>query len=137
METICFNSLVRSATPETEREVIVAPVTAVLEQGHVYVHCRFRNGPMETLIRIWSSTVLIDRSSGSRSSLIHAEQISIAPVWTPVPPNREFRFLLIFQALPAGCTVFEMLEDIPEIGGFHVTGIIRNESDIYHVDLGD
>lgn len=137
MKTEVCNQPLRNAAPETEREVVVVPRTAVLEQGHVYVHCRFRNGPMETLIRIWSSTVLIDRSSGSRSSLIHAEQISIAPAWTPVAPNREFRFLLIFQALPAGCTVFDMLEDIPETGGFHVSGIIRNESDIYHVELGD
>ena len=136
MSLSSHTTIIRCSAPETEGEVVVVPRIAVLEQGHVYVHCRFRNGPMETLIRIWSSTVLIDRSSGSRSPLVHAEQISIAPVWTPVPPNREFRFLLIFQALPAGCTVFDMLEDIPETGGFHVSGILRNESDIYHVELG-
>lgn len=135
MKNHAFKFPVQSGAPDTEKEVVAVPRIAVLEQGNVYVHCHYPNGPLEMMIRIWRSTFLIDQASGSRSPLLHAENITLAPAWTPVPPNREHRFLLIFQALPAGCTMFDLLEDIPESGGFHVSSILRNESDIYHVVL--
>ncbi len=87
------------------------------------------------LIRIWRSTFLVDRASGSRSQLIHAENISYAPMWTMIPKKGEFSFLLIFSALPKGCTVFDLLEDIPQTGGFFIQGIQRNQLDVYHVDI--
>jgi hypothetical protein len=125
--------------PETlkEKQVGLAEKTIVLEQGHVYVHCHFKNGSADNLIRIWRSTYLIDCGSGERSSLAHAEHISIAPEWTKMPKNRIFRFLLIFNALPKSCTMFDLLEDIPEFGGFVVRDILRNKSDVYHVFLND
>lgn len=119
--------------PETE--VAVAEQTMILEQGHIYVHCYFKNGANENLIRIWKSTVIIDRASGVRAPLIHAENISYAPAWTRVPVNSEFRFLLIFESLPTTCVSFDLLEDIPEEGGFFVGGILRNQTDVYHVRL--
>ena len=121
--------------PETETETLEEVMTVTLEQGHVYVHCHFNNGPQESLIRIWKSTYLIPKGSSERSELIHAENISIAPVWTRMPKNREFRFLLIFSGLPSDCTVFDLVEDIPEPGGFFAGNITRNSSDVYHVWL--
>ena len=121
--------------PETETETLEEVMTVTLEQGHVYVHCHFNNGPQESLIRIWKSTYLIPKGSSERSELIHAENISIAPVWTRMPKNREFRFLLIFSGLPSDCTVFDMVEDIPEPGGFFAGNINRNSTDVYHVWL--
>jgi hypothetical protein len=123
--------------PLTEEKVLLAEQPVVLEQGHVYVHCHFNNGAEENLIRIWRSTFLIDQGSGQRSALVHAENITIAPQWTPVPKNKSFRFLLIFNALPNTCSMFDMLEDIPEQGGFFIRDILRNESDVYHVHLND
>lgn len=89
----------------------------------------------EMLIRVWRSTYLIDRISGVRSELIHAENISYAPQWTVIPGKITFSFLLIFTALPKDCTVFDLLEDIPQAGGFFVSGIKRNALDVYHVDI--
>ena len=123
--------------PVTEEKVLLAEQTIVLEQGHVYVHCHFNNGAADNLIRIWRSTYLIDQGSGHRSALVHAENITIAPQWTPVPKHKTFRFLLIFNALPSSCSMFDMLEDIPEQGGFFIHDILRNESDVYHVYLND
>ena len=123
----------RNSDPLTEEAVDMR--TLVVEQGHIYVHCYFPNGPHESLIRIWKSTFLIDRSSGVRAGLIHAENISYAPVWTRMPANRPFRFLLVFSGLPASCTFFDLVEEIPEPGGFFVGDILRNERDVYHVDL--
>jgi hypothetical protein len=107
----------------------------VLEDSYVYVHCHFTNEGDDTLIRIWRSTFLIDKDSGSRSSLVHVENISFAPVWTWVPANQPFDFLLVFNALPKGCTRFDLLEDIPQAGGFFVGDIQRNPRDVYHIHI--
>ena len=119
----------------TSTEVVTATETVTLEAGHVYVHCYFKNTFTNMMIRIWKSTFLIDQGSGTKSELVHIENISYAPEWTAVPDNQLFHFLLIFSALPKSCVKFDLLEDIPQSGGFHVTDIMRNEQDVYRVDL--
>lgn len=78
---------------------------------------------------------LIDKVSGARSELVHAEKISFAPQWTIIQGKITFSFLLIFSALPKDCKAFDLVEDIPQAGGFFVSGIKRNELDVYHVDI--
>jgi hypothetical protein len=56
-------------------------------------------------------------------------------MWTEVPNNALFRFLLIFEALPKGCNIFDLVEDIPQPGGFFVSDIMRNATDVYHVHI--
>jgi hypothetical protein len=114
-------------------ETIVAEETVVLEQSHVYVHCYFNNTVKDMLIRIWKTTFLIDKTSSHRSKLVHIENISYAPQWTAIPENKLYQFLLIFEALPKGCEVFDLLEDIPQPGGFFIADIMRNKKDVYHV----
>ena len=121
--------------PVVEPDVLLSIDPNVLEDAYVYVHCYFKNDMNEMLIRIWRSTFLIDRTSGSRSELIHAENISFAPQWKMIPGNTTFSFLLIFAALPKDCKVFDLLEDIPQSGGFFISNIRRNELDVYHVDI--
>jgi len=125
--------------PIIKEKPIVETATAeqvnVLEESHVYVHCYFNNTVKDMLIRIWKTTFLMDTFSGHRSKLVHAENISFAPVWTSIPDNSLYQFLLIFEALPKGCEVFDLLEDIPQPGGFFVPGIIRNQKDVYHVHI--
>ena len=116
-------------------ETLLAEETVVLEESHVYVHCYFNSTTDNLLVRIWKSTFLIDRNSSHRSKLVHIENISYAPQWTPVPPNVLYQFLLIFESLPKGCEVFDLLEDIPQPGGFFVSGIMRNKKDVYHVHI--
>lgn len=116
-------------------ETITAEETTVLEESHVYVHCYFNNTVDDMLIRIWKTTFLIDTYSGHRSKLIHAENISYAPQWTQVSGRTLFRFLLIFEALPKGCEVFDLLEDIPQPGGFFISAIMRNQKDVYHLHI--
>lgn len=121
--------------PAVEVDVLTSIDPSVLEDSHVYVHCYFSNTSDDMLIRIWSSTYLIDRASGARSALIHAENISYAPQWTMIPKKGIFSFLLIFSGLPKDCVAFDLLEDIPQSGGFFIQGIKRNELDVYHVDI--
>jgi hypothetical protein len=109
-------------------------LSQVHEERVVIVHCSY-TAALTGGIRIWTSTVLIDRQSGSRSRMLHAENITIAPVWMEVPAGVTARFTLIFAPLPAGCEIFDLYEDIPQAGGFHIRDIRRNKSDIYNVTI--
>lgn len=121
--------------PDVDAEVLSRVDTATLEDSFVYVHCYFQNKWENMLIRIWKTTFLVDHLSGARSRLLHAENISIAPVWTQIPDGREYNFLLIFSGLPKNCYRFDLIEEIPEPGGFHVRDIPRNETDVYHITI--
>ena len=121
--------------PEVGVETLTSIEPTILEDSFVYVHCYFKNQYKDMLIRIWKSTFLIDKGSSARSKLVHAENISLAPVWTQIPDGISYSFLLIFSSLPKSCQQFDLLEDIPQPGGFFVEGISRNEKDVYHIDL--
>jgi hypothetical protein len=121
--------------PEVEDKVLASIEPSTIEDSYVYVHCYFDNSYEEALIRIWKTTFLIDLVSGAKSSLVHAENISIAPLWTIIPDNRVHTFILIFSALPKTCKVFDLVEEIPQPGGFHVRNIQRNGTDVYHVTM--
>lgn len=110
---------------------------AVSEQSFVYVHVELQTNHMPMVVRIWPTTYLIDHASPHRSSLVHAENISYAPEWTPVSQHTRFSFLLIFTGLPAGCVRFDLVEEISSGGGgaFVVRGIARNETDVYRLSL--
>jgi hypothetical protein len=119
------------ATPDIE--VAIDPQT--LTDSYVYVHCYFENEWKDALVRIWKTTFLIDRSGGTKSPLIHAENISIAPLWTLIPDHKTHTFLLIFEGLPKSCRRFDLVEEITLPGGFHVTNIARNQQDVYHIEV--
>lgn len=121
--------------PEIDLDTLTSIDPTTLEDSYVYVHCYFNNRWSDMLIRIWKSTYLIDQGSGSRSALVHAENISYAPQWTLVPDKTPYSFLLIFSALPKSCKQFDLLEDIQAPGGFFIKNIIRNKTDVYHIDV--
>ncbi len=105
------------------------------EQGQVIVHCKLEDDFGGTYARIWPTTYLIDTSSNHQSRLLYGEGITIYPVWTEVPAGTTLSFTLIFSPLPKSCVAFDLFEQIPESGGFHVRDIKRNSTDVYHVDL--
>jgi len=107
----------------------------VLEDSYVYVHCQFPVMEPGMLIRIWKTTVLKDCHSSGQSQLIHAENISYAPQWTMIPDSGTYSFLLIFSALPKTCTQFDLVEEIPQPGGFLVKNIARNKTDVYRITI--
>jgi hypothetical protein len=121
--------------PEKSVDTLLETEVDVQEDSHVYVHCYFNNPGMDMLIRIWRTTYLVDNGSNYRAKLVHAENISFAPQWTMIPDRKSFRFLLIFEGLPKSCVTFNLVEDIPQAGGFFVENIPRNETDVYHVDI--
>lgn len=130
---------IKEAPAKTKPQVAVDTLTSidssVLEDSHVYVHCYFQNATKDMLIRIWKTTYLVDKTSAVRSKLVHAENISFAPVWTQIPDGAQYTFLLIFSGLPKSCMNFDLLEDIPQPGGFFIGDIARNQTDVYHIDI--
>lgn len=121
--------------PAIDVDVLTSIDPNSLTDSYVYVHCHYQNVYDEMFIRIWRTTFLIDRVSGSRAKLVHVENISYAPVWTDIPGKQLYTFLLIFSSLPKDCKTFDLVEDIPQAGGFFVSGISRNEQDVYHVTI--
>jgi hypothetical protein len=104
------------------------------EERQTIVHCTVANdaGMHETMIRIWPSTWLI-QENGLRRKLLFFERISPFPLWTLV--RLPHRFTLVFEGLDDDCARFDLLEDIPQAGGFEVRAILRNQLDVYHVQI--
>jgi hypothetical protein len=109
--------------------------TDFLEESFVYVHCSLPYTEPGMLVRIWKTTYLHDRDSPAKAELVHVENISYAPQWTLVGNASTYSFLLIFTALPKSCTRFDLVEEISQPGGFHVSNISRNKTDVYRVVL--
>jgi hypothetical protein len=55
---------------ELDEKIKAEILNQVEEQGMVFVHCYF-SAPIDIGMRIWNSTFLIDRDSGSKSHLLH------------------------------------------------------------------
>jgi hypothetical protein len=119
--------------PSVDLEVLYMIHPELWTESHVYVHCHFDNRFKDMLLRVWRSTFLVDKASAYKSALVHAENITYAPQWTLIPDNTTYSFLLIFEALPKGCTLFDLVEEIPQPGGFFIADIQRNTRDVYHV----
>src|SRR5436190_15847660 len=81
--------------PHVDVETMSEISPATLDDSFVYVHCHYQNGGQDMLIRIWKTTFLIDKVSGSRSRLLHAENITFAPTWTQIPNEGTYSFLLV------------------------------------------
>ena len=116
-------------------DILAAIDPDILEDSYVYVHCQFPIPAPGMLVRIWKTTVLKDCHSTGQSQLIHAENISYAPQWTMIPDKGTYSFLLIFSALPKSCTMFDLVEEIPQPGGFLVKNIARNKTDVYRITI--
>ena len=122
--------------PLIVQEILESLQTKIEEEKQVIVHCCFpATMSFGNLIRIWSSTFLVDDQINHKSTLIHHENISLFPYWTEVLPFQDYWFTLVFSGLPKDCKIFELREEIPESGGFCVKDIRRNVSDIYRVKL--
>ena len=131
-ETITLPRIQPAVDDETKRQLQL-----LADKEHqVVLHCRHTGNPFGgSRIRIWKSTFLLPHHSSHKCQLIHTEKVSIAPKWTWVHEFETFTFTLVFSGLPKDCVVFDLVEDIPEPNGFVVTGIARNRSDVYLIDL--
>lgn len=121
--------------PRVDTEILSAIQLETLEEGCIYVHCRCANPGDDMLVRIWKTTYLVDHHSGTKNQLLHAENITIAPQWMSLPKGSTHHFLLVFGTLPKSCKQFDLIEEIPQPGGFEILNIPRNERDVYHINI--
>ena len=111
------------------------PLEKIKEESQVTIHFKYTGSMWGDKIRIWKSTFLHAKGSSHRSSLVHVENISVHPTWTHVSEGETINFTLIFSGLPKDCEYFDLIEDIPEPGGFVINDIKRNNSDVYHFTM--
>jgi len=107
----------------------------VKEEAQVIVHCSYTGTMWDDKIRIWKSTFLYVKGSSHRSKLVYTENITMYPTWMSVDRGQTVNFTLIFTGLPKHCKQFDMIENIPEPGGFVIKNIKRNISDVYLLDI--
>ncbi len=96
----------------------------------VTVHVSYHK---DSMIRIWKCIILVDKQSGGKAKLIQAYGVGIYPNWTFLKKGQYFS--LVFEGLPKSCTSFDLIEKIPQPGGFIRCGIQRNKSDVYKLSL--
>ena len=82
------------------------------------------------------NTRLIDEATGAEARLVKAFNIAIYPEYTLVTPEMaEPR--LVFEPLPRDCRSFILYEpNQPYMIPFRVRGIVRNELDVYGIQVG-
>ncbi len=95
------------------------------EERSTIIHCTMA---YSTRIRIWASTFLI-QDNGSKKKLLYAYNISEYPVYIQAYSGHSFT--LVFEGLDRKCILFDLLEIIPQPGGFHIENIERNKTDVY------
>jgi len=117
------------STMNPELEEVTEVKTLQSEERQTIVHCAVQEG---MAYRVWPTTYLVEQPSGKKARLITAFNISFAPNWTF---NDGKGFTLIFEGLSKDCRVFDLIEIIPQEGGFEVRGIARNNSDVYNVEI--
>ena len=117
----------------TETKIDIKQEVKILEseERQTIVHCSC-NGRGDEAYRIWPSTYLVEHGSDKRAKLITAFNISFAPEWTL---NDGRGFTLIFEGLSKSCKSFDLIEMIPQSGGFEVFNIPRNQTDVYNVSF--
>ena len=113
--------------PQTEELTEVKTLES--EERQTIVHCTC-NGDGSEAYRIWPSTYLIEHGSDRRAKLITAFNISFAPTWTL---NDGRGFTLIFEGLSKNCKSFDLMEMIPQYGGFEKFNIQRNNTYFLYV----
>jgi hypothetical protein len=119
-----------------EKEVVkLAKESAEIEK-QVIVHVTIKSSHTWWQLRIWPSTYLIPKEGIIKSKLLNVENIPFYPQWLHIF-GKSHRFTLIFEGLPKDCEVFDLIEEIPQEGGFKALGIKRNLSDVYHVKIFD
>lgn len=126
------------AEVELEKEVFIATelLTQIEEESQIIIHCHMDCTDFADAARIWPTTFIIDKQTGFESQLVHAEGITMYPNWTNIPQGSSLHFTLFFKGLPKSCKSFDLVEIIPQPGGFECRNIPRNNSDVYHVIFG-
>lgn len=120
---------------KTDKKIIEDALNQINDERQVIVHCYFKVKLSGYMVRIWRSTYLRDKGSAHKSKLLIVHNITTYPTWMSTNLGETFSFTLVFEGLPKDCTSFDLLEDIPQGGGFYSRLIDRNKTDVYSVEV--
>lgn len=120
---------------EIARELKEQMRTQVESETQVIVHIKHYSGHTVSLLRIWNNTYLQCKATKMKRKLLFSYNIASFPGYSPVDPYSSLDFTLVFENLLKECTRFDLIEDIPEKGGFHFKNIQRNNSNVYILRL--
>lgn len=134
-ETEVIEQPITNPGVETDKITHQKLLDDISEESQVVVHCSYTSRYLGDMIRIWKSTFLFPKESGRKSKLVHCENIAIYPEWKVLRPSETVNFCLIFTGLPKNCKTFDLIEQIPEPGGFEYRNIQRNETDVYYIKI--
>jgi len=123
---------------DVKKDIYISPklLTEIEEESQVIVHCHMDCTEFADAARIWPSTFLIDNATGIRYPMVYKENITLYPNWTHIPEGSSLNFTLFFKGLPKSCKSFDLIEVIPQPGGFECKKIPRNKDDVYYILFG-
>ena len=120
-------------SPKIDEEITEKVKEKFQEEKQVIVHC-YLKADIYSQIRIWQTTYLCDNQSSHKSTLLHAFNITMYPVWMNIPVGTTVEFTLVFSGLPSTCLSFDLWENCnPQKGGFYCSNIPRTKSDVYTI----
>ena len=114
-----------------------ALLTSIEEESQVIIHCKMTADEYSNAARIWPSTYLIDNQNNKNCQLVYAEGITMYPTWTYIEEGSSLDFTLIFNGLSKSCKSFDLVELIPQAGGFEYRKIPRNNSYVYYIEFSE
>ena len=130
-----MDTIIKQPKIEIAKELKELVATKTETESQVIVHINYYTTYMEDKIRIWNNTYLQCKDSGTKSKLLFSENIAVFPQWTVLKTYTYIEFTLIFENLPKGCNQFDLIENIPESGGFLFKDIKRNDANVYTLKL--
>ncbi len=134
-ETLIKPKPIKKTKALVDAEALTDLSEKVEEQGQIVIHVIYPPKQYPYRMRIWKSTFLFSKNSDHRTKLNHAENISLYPQWTDISGSQSYAFTLFFEAFPKSVLVFDLVEIIPQPGGFNYPGISRNDTDVYTIRL--
>jgi hypothetical protein len=123
------------SNPEVDSCITEKAVQDLDTEKQVIIHCEFVNGFESQIIRVWQTIYLRDINSKHESKLLNAFNTPLHPTWLQLEPLTIFNFTLVFSGLPKSCKMFDLVEKIPQAGGFFVGKIKRTKSDVYTIRI--
>lgn len=123
-------------SPETLNlpKELIESLSKIEEEGQITIILNFKSVyPMSQ--RFWPSIELRSQVNGERAKLIQTLGLNPFPQWTHCAAGKQYQFCLIFESLSKEVTIFSIIEEIPEPGGYFEPNILRNKSDVYRISM--
>jgi hypothetical protein len=106
----------------------------IQEEAQTIIQCEYSAPKATSTLNIYSTTYLINRSSGAKLRMLSAFNIPYAPYKHDFyAVGERLNFTLIFPRLPEGWEQFDLVEITRVDDPLVCRGILRNSSGVYQI----